>query len=318
MKIAVVILNWNGKSDTLACLESLRKMNYDNFFTVVADNGSSDDSVVTIRKQFPEVFVVENGENLGFAEGNNRAIRLALSKGADAVFLLNNDTIIDPDALSAFARNGADVQGGALYLFDEPDRFDHLGGTWNKKDFAFDLVALRDKKMPKRPIDYDYFCGAALFIKRKVLEEIGLLEPTYFLYWEESDFCYRAKQKGFSLSLCQEAKIWHKVGASVTGGKPHATYFWWRNRMLFVERNFSKAEFRTFFRKHILPEFLHVAKLCAIKSVELGFIRILNIKKNVIEKKKKLYCYRATLRGVFDYVFRHFDKGPSWIYKKIT
>ena len=150
-KISIVILNWNGKKIHLACLASVEKIEYPNFQTIVVDNGSSDDSVEAIRTQFPQVTLLETHENLGFAGGNNVGIQHALSSGAEAVLLLNNDTIVDPGLLTAYAAQlarypNAGILGATIYLFEEPSRLDHLGGMWNKNKAAFDFIGHREVK----------------------------------------------------------------------------------------------------------------------------------------------------------------------------
>src|SRR5579864_348779 len=101
-KIIIVILNWNGKKDTLECLASLQKVDYPHFQAVVVDNGSKDDSVATIRCAYPHIPILENGANLGFAGGNNPGIEWVLRHHAEWILLLNNDTVVDPLFLKAF------------------------------------------------------------------------------------------------------------------------------------------------------------------------------------------------------------------------
>jgi GT2 family glycosyltransferase len=312
-KIAIVVLNWNGKRDTLACLHSLQKIDYPFFEVIVVDNGSSDDSLIAIRSEFPKALFIESKTNLGFAGGNNLGVQLALDRGARYVLLLNNDTVVAPDILKAFvdAASEGDILGAKLYLYHAPDTFDHFGGFWNREKGVFELVANRlkeDNKSWETAQVLDYVCGCALFIKREVFETIGLFEEKFFLIWEESDFCFRAKRAGFTSLFCAQAKLWHKVSASFVGGKPHSTYFWWRNRLLWIERNCSKQEKRYLFFRVILPEVLHVLKLRLIKTPLYFFSR-------QEEKQRRLLKYRAILCGVKDYFLRRFGNGPSWIYK---
>jgi GT2 family glycosyltransferase len=133
MKIAIVVLNWNGKQDTLACLATLSQLHYPHREVIVVDNGSTDGSVDAIRAQFPHDHLLENGENLGFAEGNNVGIRFALQRDADMVFLLNNDTVVAPDILDHFVAQFASspdvgILGANICLFDQRETLDHLGG----------------------------------------------------------------------------------------------------------------------------------------------------------------------------------------------
>src|SRR4030067_3270221 len=100
--ISIIILNWNGLSDTLECLESVKKIDYPSFEIIVVDNGSTDGSATTISRLHPGVVIIETGKNLGFAEGNNVGIRYALNNGSEYIFMLNNDTIVDPQIVKSF------------------------------------------------------------------------------------------------------------------------------------------------------------------------------------------------------------------------
>ncbi|MBI3211649.1 MAG: glycosyltransferase family 2 protein [Simkania negevensis] len=242
-RVFVILLNWNGKEDTLACLKSLENVSTPHQ-VIVVDNGSSDDSISSFQKNFPNVLLIENRDNLGFAEGNNIGIRRALSLGAEYLFLLNNDTIVDPSILEGFLKMikhnpNASILGGRVYLMKDPTRLDHLGGIWNLKRGEFDLIASHalDGEKWDLSLPVDFVSGCSLFAKAEVFREVGELDPRYFLYWEESDFCFRAKKKGFSTFYCPQAKLWHKVSSSFVGGKPHTSYFWWRNRFLWIEKN---------------------------------------------------------------------------------
>jgi len=317
-KIAIILLNWNGKQDTLTCLESLTKLTYLNFEVIVVDNGSTDGSASGIRKDFPEFLLIETGENLGFAEGNNVGMRKAMQRGAELFFLLNNDTIVAADILDRFVEMHASypeagIFGAKICLFDQKQKLDHLGGMWNKKTGTFELIGKhREENKPQwqHPQELDYVCGAGMMVRRKVIETIGYLDPRFFLIWEESDFCFRSRRAGFKIFTCPQAKIWHKVSASFVGGKPHSTYYWWRNRLLWIERNCSALEKLSLYLRILIPDTLHMLKIHFIKSAQLKFIELFKLKKNIKEKKEKLIKNRAALCGVRDYLMRRFGKGP--------
>lgn len=95
-KIIVIVLNWNNAPDTLECLASLEKIDYSNYEIILVDNGSTDDSIAKIRTQYPHLYILENRENLGYAEGNNRGLCESLKRGGELLLLLNNDTIVSP------------------------------------------------------------------------------------------------------------------------------------------------------------------------------------------------------------------------------
>ena len=319
LSISVIILNWNGKQDTLSCLQSLEDCREISFDTIVVDNGSTDGSQEAIKKRFPQIKLIENNENLGFAEGNNVGIREALTLGADLIFLLNNDTVVSPTLLNAFLEEfqrhpEAGILGAKIYLFEEKNRLDHLGGMWNRRTATFDYIGHRQLDEPLPPQEIDYVCGAGMMIRRQVFDTIGLLEPRYFLIWEESDFCFRAKRAGWTTRTCPQAKLWHKVSASFVGGKPHSTYFWWRNRLLWIERNCSTGEKWSIYLRVILPDVFHMLKIYLLKRGQLSIQTLFQSQKSLQEKKQKLLKTRAALCGVRDYLFRRFGNGPRWIY----
>ena len=326
LKIAVVILNWNGKKDTLECLSSLARVNYSNYETIVVDNGSTDDSVTAFQTHFPNVTLLFSKENLGFAGGNNIGIRHALQQGAEGVLLLNNDTVVDPALLEAFAaaakkEPSVGIFGAKLYSYTDKGRFDHFGGNWNAARATFELVGkdlLEDGLSFEKPAPIDYVCGAALFAKKEVFNAVGMLEPQFFLLWEESDFCFRARRAGFSTQICPAAKVWHKGSASFVGGKPHSTYFWWRNRLLWIERNCRNKERLLITFKTLLPEIFHLYKHHLIKHLQLKFLRVFRPKEDLRKRQSYLLRNRAAIKGVHDYVCRSFGNGPAWIYTQTT
>jgi len=320
--IKIIVLNWNGKKDTLECLSSLEALSSKPEEIIVVDNGSQDGSQEAIRQQFPSVTLIETGQNLGFAEGNNVGIRYALSKKCDYIFLLNNDTVVDPDILKSFTLAMKEypqvgILGANIYLFEERNKFDHLGGKWNQKKGSFDLIGLRqldDGKQWQAAQELDYACGCALFIRREVFEAIGLLESRFFLIWEESDFCFRARRVGFLTMSCPQAKLWHKVSASFVGGKPHSTYFWWRNRLFWIERNCSLTEKISLYLRVLLPDIAHLYKLRILKTAQLYLLRLLKPKQSHKKRHERILKYRAALEGIKDYSLRRFGNGPNWIY----
>jgi hypothetical protein len=311
-KIIIILLNWNGKNDTLECLSSLKKVTFKRFSTLVVDNGSTDGSVAAIRQRFPETPILETGENLGFAGGNNPGIKWALSKKTEWILLLNNDTIVAPDFLDAFleaakAKPKAKILGAKIYRYGEMT-IDHLGGYWDKEraEFASNATGQVDDGVSFEEMQkVDYVCGAALLMHRSVPEAIGLLEPRFFLFWEETDFCMRARKKGFEVWTAPKAKIWHKVSASFVGGKPHMHYFWWRSRLLWIERNCPFLERKRLYSQVIFPELWKEARHFALKSIQSLFTR----DAKALQKARR---YRAGLTGAFHYSVGRFGNCPNW------
>jgi len=322
-RTSIIILNWNGKDDTLECLSSVTNINYCNYEIILVDNGSSDDSVAEIRSQFPIVHVIEAGENLGFAEGNNVGIRYALSTGTDYVLILNNDTWVDEQFLDhlvseAIKTDNQFVYGPAIYYAEPKNMIWFAGAKWNNEKLAFDFPlqnSLSDQ-LPNEPFESDYICGAALFFHRSVAEEIGLLDERFFLVWEESDWCYRARNAGYPSRIVPASKIWHKIGVSFgSESSPLRLFFSARNRLLWIEKNLSrKLALKTAFQviRSISP------KLIVSDSNALLIKRLIWALLTYFRSWKELFTNKsrhARLLGVLNYLIRNFGDAPSILRK---
>ncbi len=221
----IIIVNWNGKADTLACLASLRKISYLSRHILVVDNASADGSVEAIRAQFPEVEVLVNDKNERFARANNQGIQKALVAGADLVLLLNNDTEVAPDFLdhlvsAAESRSDVGMVAPKIYYQYDPQLIWFAGGRINFWTGRILHRGLRQRDFPPKydsPEVVDFLTGCAILAKRECLEKAGLLDESYYMYAEDVDWCWRARQAGLVCLLQPAAKIWHKVGASAGG-----------------------------------------------------------------------------------------------------
>lgn len=249
-RVVIVLLNWNGRDDTLACLESLRAVVRDDIGVLVVDNGSTDDSVPAIRAAYPDVELVETGANLGYAGGNNVGIERAVAAGAEFVLVLNNDTTCAPDLvdrlLDAAERHPhAGMFCPRIFYMHEPGRVWFDGARW-KSDaltFGFPGKDQRESELPADDHATDFACGAALFVRAQVVREVGAFDAAYFLVWEESDWCFRAREAGWSSMVVPSAKIWHKVGASFgSEASPLRTYFSARNKLVWLQRHGTAGE----------------------------------------------------------------------------
>jgi hypothetical protein len=153
-KVFIIILNWNGKEDTLACLASVRNIDYSNFDTIVIDNGSSDESVKAIQKKFPEVKIIEIGKNRGYAGGNNVGIQYALENGADYILLLNNDTIVDSQLLKALINATLQIQqpgilSPKIYYFESRNKIWYAGAQQIRQTARFRHIGIGCEEMNK-------------------------------------------------------------------------------------------------------------------------------------------------------------------------
>jgi len=215
-----VVLNWNGADNTIECLTALKKCTYANLTVVLVDNASSDDSIPKIKRFHPDVLLLESKVNLGFSGGNNIGIRYALARDADYIWLLNNDTKPAPDALSALlAKAESDRRIGAVgsvcYYAHDPFKVQGWAGARINLWLGYGRLST----VP-RPDDWFHSLNAAsMLISRAALEDVGLLDEGFFLYWEDTEFCLRLRKKGWQIAAAPDSHVLHKVGASSGGNK---------------------------------------------------------------------------------------------------
>lgn len=250
-KVFAITLNWNGKDDTIECVASLQRLTYPNYEIVVVDNGSMDGSVSALKARYPDITTIENGQNLGYAEGFNVGLRYAYENGAHYFLILNNDTVVDPDVLKALVRVAeSDDQigfvSGKVYSYEEPDKLETAGRHSHPILLAGQQVGIDeiDQGQHDQTKEYDFVDDVFLLVRRRAYEETGGYDPNFFLYWEETDWCIRVRRAGYKLIYTPEAKIWHKHGKSVGGQRSSTyTYYMTRNQIVFIRRNSSPDTF---------------------------------------------------------------------------
>ncbi len=240
----IIIVNWNGRDDTLACLASLKKITYRNYKIILIDNASTDGSVEAIRRDFPEVEIIENSENRRFAAANNQGIERALAAGAELVLLLNNDTEVAPDFLDEMvhaARSNPEIGmvGPKIFYYYDRQRIWFAGGEislWKGRTAHRGLRRL-DGDEWNTPCETDYITGCALLVTRGCIQKTGMLDESYFIYSEDADWCMRARRAGFKCWFVPTAHVWHKISASSGGGlTAFKAYHKVRSNFLFFKR----------------------------------------------------------------------------------
>lgn len=240
-RVAVIVLNWNGRDDTLTCLASLSAVGHRPLDVILVDNGSTDGSAEAVRVSFPDVTVLEIGQNLGFAEGNNVGLRHALAHGADYALLLNNDTEVAPDFISLLvdaveAMPEAGVSGPTIYYFDRPTTIWSAGGAidWRRGDGQMIGLDEVDEGQYEAVRQVDFVTGCALLARREVIEKAGMLDPRFFMYYEETEWCVRVARAGYKILHVPQAHVWHKIAPAQQAASPRIHYYMTRNRLLFL------------------------------------------------------------------------------------
>lgn len=245
MKIAVILVNYNGLSDTLECIESVKKCNSDTVIFVV-DNGSKNDETIEIQNKYPDVQTIRCEKNLGFAGGNNVAIKKALDGDFEYIMLLNNDTIVDKNFISHLIEN-VDEHTVALpnmFYYDHPKELWFGGGVIHRFSGKVSHLHRTDSK----PYEINFATGCCVMVHRSVFERCGLLSEEYFMYCEDMDFSIRLQQMGIKIMMQPTAKIWHKVAkSSPKNGNAFRIYYNTRNRLILVKK------FASYFTVFTLP-----------------------------------------------------------------
>ena len=271
-RVDVVVLNWNGWQDTVACLASLQRQDYPNFNLLVVDNGSTDGSVFQINKAMPSVELLQTGGNLGFGGGCNVGIQHALARGAEYVWLINSDATVDPGALSALVRvaEGNPTLGSVGSVLFEADSVDQIqlwgGGSVN--------LWLGRSHHRIYPAPLDFISGASVLLRLIALEEVGLFDQTnFFMYWEDSDLGFRLRKAGWQLAVAEDSRVWHKQSASLGKRSPLLDEYFIRSGVRFLRR-YAPIPFIsiTFMLSMMLTKRILMGEISRARAVFKGFL----------------------------------------------
>ena len=240
--VSIVSVNYDQPDVTCEMLETLRSVTYPNFETLIVDNASPSTSPAIIKEKYPEVELIISDENLGFAGGNNIALKQA--KG-DYILLLNNDTEVPPDFLDGLvdlmeSNKDIGIASSKILYFYEDNVIQYAGAspinpiTSRGSHYGYKEV---DNGQHNKIAETSYPHGACMMIRKSVLEELGLLYEGYFLSYEELDFAERVKRAGYKIYYQPNSYILHKESISTGKNSPLKTYYMNRNRVLFIRRN---------------------------------------------------------------------------------
>lgn len=244
--VAVILINYNGIDDTRECVDSLLKSSTSvNLEIVIVDNCSDNNEADYLRKLYPEAYVIQSKENLGFAGGNNFGICFALKHDIDYILILNNDTVVAGDMIENLidADNGHSVCIPKMYYYDFPKRIWYGGGTINRitgetKHLRFNYIdnSPEDKAVSK----CTFATFACVLISKNIIKEVGLLDEEYFMYCEDTDFSLRLLENSVDILYVPMAQLWHKVSKSSGGeGSPFSEYYMARNSFLYLKKHKS-------------------------------------------------------------------------------
>ena len=247
----VIILNWNRPDDTHRCLESVLQSNYNNLHPLLVDNGSRDDSIIQLRRHFPNAPLLCNDENLGYADGNNVGIYYALAQQAEYILLLNDDVVVEPDTFThliaaAMADDAIGAVGGQVRVLADPKRVWAIGEAI-PRDVPLPLEDdLADDARFTQLHDIDYAVGCCILLRASVLREVGVLDGRFFAIHEEVEWCYRTRQAGYRVVYTPHAITYHDISHSFTSGySPSYHYLYVRNQLILWQlKEYIPADWR--------------------------------------------------------------------------
>lgn len=272
-ELAVIILNWNGEKLLREFIPIASKYTVcEKVDLIVADNGSTDNSVEWLRSEAPEVKIIELGKNYGFADGYNRAIEiLNTSRVAEGLspytftLLLNSDVEVTPEwwrPLLNFMRTHPDVAAvqPKIKSYRDRDSFEYAGaagGYLDKLGYPycrgrlFDSVEKDNGQYDAAPADICWASGAALMVRTDIYRQLKGLDPKFFAHMEEIDLCCRMHAAGYRVCVVPDAEVFHVGGASLAQGNPQKTYLNFRNNLILLHKNLprKKGKRKLFFRR---------------------------------------------------------------------
>lgn len=254
-KVSIIVLNWNGVNFLKNCLKSLNKLTYKSLEIIIVDNGSTDGSQKFIKENYPKFILIENKKNYGFAEGNNIGFRA--SKGKYILFL-NNDTVVTPNFLEPLVDDCEnDSKIGCIQpqirLLNEKNLLDEAGGYMSFTGFMYHYGYRKNYNLSKYNLKRDIFSakGACIMLPKKALDRVGVFDKDFFIFFEESDLCFRLWLAGYKVVYEPRSIMYHAVGGDTTASDKYKferrVYLIYRNTTCSYLKNFGTLNFITIF-----------------------------------------------------------------------
>ena len=296
-KVVVGTLTWNQKAHVMECLASLVRLEYPNYEIVVVDNGSTDGTEEAVRAAFPQAHLVRNAKNLGAAEGINGYVRFALEANADYLLIIANDGCVEPSTLTELVKVAeADPSLGIVapkVYYHGTNKIWFAGGArfdWLRGQFHGFHQNVEDDGSYDREGEAEYFPGGFSLFRVAAIRKAGLLDPRYFVYWEDPDWTIRFYRAGYKGWYTPRSRAWHKASSSLGMESPDFYYYRTRNRLLFVSQWAPFGIFPVFFL-YFLFEFIFQTTPYLLRSKMTG-------------------QWRASLAGIFDFLRGRFGARP--------
>lgn len=321
--VSIIIVHRNGEKILTNCLTSLYRSEYKNYEIILVDNNSTDRSVEIVRKKFPDVKIVENRKNYGFAEGNN--IGTDYTKGKYVVFL-NNDTEVDAKWLihlleCAESEESIGIVQPKIKSLDDKSKFEYAGASGGYIDrFGFPFCRGRifgyieeDFGQYDDKVEISWGCGCALLIRKSLIDNIGLFDKDFFAHQEEIDFCWRAWLHGYKAVVCPASVVYHLGGSTLGMKDPYKMYLNHRNNLLILLKNLRSWELCFIFPLRILLDlstilyspkrFFQVMKAISYLGSHIeSLVKKRKVVQHIRKRKSSIPIYKKSI--VFDYFIK--------------
>jgi GT2 family glycosyltransferase len=285
-EISIVTVNYNGIDDTLRMIESVASKCLQSYEIIVVDNGSVVDETIPIKEKYPYVKVIRSSQNLGFAGGNNMGYKYS---AGEYILFLNNDTILKDDSLQFLIetlKSNPQIGGVSPKILynNGPNIIQYAGYT------KLSSITIRNRTIGINEWDvsqYDktattaYLHGAAMMVKREVIEKVGLMPECYFLYYEEMDWSTQIRNAGFDLVYEPRTRVYHNESSSTGKESPLKIYYMTRNRLLYAWRN----------------------RVGHKRIISIVYLLLIAANKNIVKfaLSMRFNLLNATLRGCIDF-----------------
>lgn len=271
--IFFVIVNYNNYHDTVECIESIKRNNSKQYTIVLVDNDSSDKSGEKIKKEFPDVVCILLNYNGGYAKGNNIGVKYAIDNKAKYVCIVNNDVVfpnwfVDKALYIMSQRQDVDIVGPLICNYENPEYIQSAGATINLRKGYGELLhsdELADRVDLGRDVP-DYLEGSCFIVRSEVFSKIGFIPEFYFLFFEETDWFFRAREKGVNFTCDLRLRVYHKRSASIKKVNGILQYYMTRNQVIFERKYANRYEFLYFVIYSVCRWIYHL-----VKKHESGF-----------------------------------------------
>ena len=287
--VSIIILNYNKYSYTLECLKSLQKQTYKNIEIIIVDNGSKRGLYLSLKKElnqfrnYLKILLIRTDNNLYFASGNNKGMKIA---NGDYLCLLNYDTIVEPDLIEKlveFMENNLDAGmiSPKIRIYRNKNYMYYGGGEINiRSSYVAKPKGIWEKEIKNEKYNIisltDFAAGTVLFLRKDIIKKIGLLDEIFFMYFEETDWNIRAKNKGFNIYYVPTTTVYHDITRN-NYRNTFQQYFFNRNRQIFVWKHGSYIDLLIFYYRFMLTNFRAILGILKKWSIYLIYLQLQSI-----------------------------------------